>query len=76
MNKIAKTNHLRNDLCWEIFCCEPIRWYGYNDSYWWNKVSKRQEVKRQKCSKCGKVYEIDFETNIVKEVNNHDGIHL
>ncbi len=68
MRKIAETNHLRNDLSWSIFCCEVIRWTGYNDQYWWKEVSKREEVRRKQCSKCGKVYEIDFESNVVKEV--------
>jgi hypothetical protein len=67
MRKKAVFSQSRNDLLWEFFCCETIRWYGYNDPYWWCELSGRQEVKTGRCGKCGKVYELDFETGEVKE---------
>lgn len=41
MNK-AKLNKIRNDLFWNFFDLESgnmITWQGYEDSFWWNRVS-------------------------------------
>jgi len=40
--KKARFQQLRNDLFWEIYDSENnkiITWSGYNDYYWWSKIS-------------------------------------
>lgn len=78
--KIAKFEIHRNDMYWnycdmaetdkgyEFFHC---RWIGYNDAFWWDTVSTKEE--NQTISVTGdkgtvKKYRIDFHTNIVTEV--------
>ena len=70
---------MSNDLFWD--CCISdtsnikkmeffhIKWYGYNDAYWWNNVAESKRV-----SKCvgslgtTKYFKIDFHTLEVEEV--------
>lgn len=65
---IAKPSCHRNDLSWSVrINGETIWWHGYNDAYWWDKVSISEQARR-KTAKDGTIYEIDFRSNKVTKV--------
>lgn len=62
---------LRNDMFWSIYCCETLRWTGYNDSNWWDNVARKHMEKGtnlRECSKCNKKWRISYNTNEAEEV--------
>jgi hypothetical protein len=63
----ARFQQLSNDLYWSLYLFEPdehLKWIGYDDYYWWDKVSKSEQF-RVKTSKSGTRYQLDPETHIV-----------
>lgn len=70
MPKHVRFSQINNDLFWEMVTSkgEIIRWSGYNDSYWWNKVSK-DPTQRRRTDKDGNVWEIDFQTDEASIIN-------
>ena len=64
----ASQSAQRNDLFWSLFVDgERLTWTGYNDDYWWDKVSKSGAA-RERVTKTGRRFAIDFETSIVTEI--------
>jgi hypothetical protein len=65
---MARFSKSRNDLSWDTrIDGETLRWTGYNDDYWWDKVSKSGAA-RERVTKTGRRFVIDFETSIVTEI--------
>jgi hypothetical protein len=67
----VRYNLSRNDMSWQIYCCETLWWKGYNDSNWWNNVVPENEKKGrdiQECSKCHKKYKLYYAHNEVHEI--------
>ncbi len=80
--KIAKFSQSGNDLYWEYWCdicmntdfkkwidCKNrrISWNGYNDQYWWDKVSKSEQSTIRTTS-CGKKLKITHRGFVSEEV--------
>ncbi len=63
----AKFSQSRNDMHWSVFTLEDgfIRWGGYDDTYWWDNVSKADNTRTRTGEKSGKTYVIDFVTGEV-----------
>ena len=42
------------DMSWTIYCCETLRWTGYGDSYFWDKMTEElvEAYHIRACSKC------------------------
>lgn len=57
----------RNDLYWSVWTADDgtIRWIGYDDDYWWDKVSISPDKRTRTGSKSGKIYTIDFNSGDV-----------
>ena len=46
--RIARFEQIRNDLFWTLYDSESdklIRWQGYDDSYWWQNISKTDQFR-------------------------------
>jgi len=71
----AKFCQLRNDLYWELFTLEDgkIRWTGYDDDFWWNKVSTDPQFFRKVGKTTGQVYLLNPLTNEVVVGEKKDG---
>lgn len=72
----AEFSQLSNDLFWTCFIYDSkkgewfkIKFYGYNDSYWWNNVSERNRIKTVTGDKgTQRIFELDYKTLEVMEV--------
>lgn len=74
----GKANHAQysNDLYWTCYIFDNknsewfrIKFYGYNDSYWWDNVSEKARRKTVKGDKgTQKTFELDYKTLEVVEV--------
>lgn len=67
----ARHDQLSNDLFWDIWSRdedELLRWSGYNDGYWWQKVAPTDQFQIRVGKKTGKRYRLNPETNEVHEV--------
>lgn len=45
----AEFSQSRNDLYWKFWAGEDgmIRWTGYDDAYWWDKVSETDAARKR-----------------------------
>ena len=74
----AKFSVSRNDIFWEccLYTCEDgefewyqPKWFGYNDSYWWDNVSEEASVVVCKGDKgTEKKFKLNYKTLDVVEV--------
>jgi hypothetical protein len=64
---IAKFSQSRNDMYWKFWADADgtIMWTGYDDSYWWDNVSKSDSFVVQKGSETGRIFRLHPETNTV-----------
>ncbi|MCK9593602.1 MAG: hypothetical protein M0Q91_16485 [Methanoregula sp.] len=72
-----------NDLSWTWWCtdyncvhnnvtdcdvsCQRQYWSGYNDMFWWRNVSITAQFLIKTC-KCGKLFLLDIQKNVVYEI--------
>lgn len=51
----------RNDLCWSYYDSKDgsIRWWGYNDGFWWLNVAPSNQFRKQTGKITGLVYTLD-----------------
>lgn len=69
----AEFSRLGRDLFWEFYGFNDnnefvkVKWFGYNDDFWWNIVSITEQAQISIGSD-GRRYKIDFKTNSVLEV--------
>ena len=61
-----------NDMFWSIYDWNPktmegetIRWSGYDDDFWWNKISVTDQFQVRVSVKTGRVYRLNPETGEV-----------
>lgn len=64
---MAEFDQLRNDLYWKFPAGADglIRWTGYDDDYWWERVSKDPRTRTRRGEITGRTFVIDFETGEV-----------
>lgn len=67
----AEFSQSRNDLHWKIWTPEDgfIYWTGYDDAYWWDRVSLADHARTRVGEKTGDTYVIDFDTQRVTVVS-------
>jgi len=87
----AKFEIIRNDMFWECYIDDfrrcgtgfhsvwySIRWYGYNDSYWWENVAKKDCVAKCTGQKVNgknwkeKYFKLNYETLDVEEISEEE----
>jgi hypothetical protein len=65
---IATFERLSRDLYWTYWHeGERVSWSGYDDAYWWDRVSTTEQSSIRTL-KSGKKLRVDFKTNAVFEV--------
>jgi hypothetical protein len=64
---IAKFSQSRNDMYWKFWADADgtIMWTGYDDSYWWDNVSKSDVFLVKRGAKTGRLFKLCPETNTV-----------
>ena len=60
----ARFSQSRNDMYWTLFTSGdgPIRWIGYDDDFWWERVSPTETWRRKVGPTSGKIYTLDPHT--------------
>lgn len=63
----ASFSQSRNDMYWTLYARPDgtIRWTGYDDSFWWDNVSKGDQFRKKVGPVSGRVYTLDPATNEV-----------
>lgn len=73
LNGTAEFSRLGRDLFWKFYAFNDnnefvkVKWYGYDDDFWWYNVSITEQAQIRVGSD-GRKYRIDFKTNRVSEV--------
>ena len=64
----AEFSQSRNDMHWSIYAGEDgfVRWGGYDDDYWWDKVSPTDSARNRVGKVTGRTYRLDHETCAVE----------
>ena len=63
----ARFGQSRNDMHWEVFDLEDgfVRWSGYDDSHWWDRVSNTPAFRDRTGKVTGRLYTLDPHTHNV-----------
>lgn len=63
----ADADQIGNDLYWKAYAGADgfIRWTGYDDANWWNRVSKTDAARERIGKVTARVYRLDHDTNVV-----------
>jgi hypothetical protein len=63
----AEFDQLSNDLFWKFYAGEDgfVRWVGYDDANWWDKVSTEAHVRTRVGKKTGRNFVLDHATGVV-----------
>lgn len=63
----AEFDQIGNDLYWKVYAGEDgfIRWTGYDDSNWWDRVSKTDAARNRVGKVTGRTFRLDHDTNEV-----------
>lgn len=64
----ADFDQINNDLYWKFYAGEDgfIRWTGYDDNNWWDKVSKSDNFRQKTGKQTGRIFELNPDTNEVE----------
>ena len=65
---IADFDQINNDLYWKFYAGEDefVRWTGYDDNNWWDKVSKSDNFRQKTGKHTGRIFELNPDTNEVE----------
>lgn len=67
MPQTASFSQLRNDLYWSLYAGEDgmIRWTGYDDANWWDRVSKTDAARKRVGKVTGRTFVLNCDTGEV-----------
>lgn len=79
LNGTAERKKFGNDLYWNFHALDKnndfefveVKWIGYNDDFWWNKVATTEQAQIQIGSN-GRKYRIDFHACKVTEIQEEN----
>jgi hypothetical protein len=67
----AEVDHLSNDIFFSIYILgenETLRWTGYNDAYWWNKVAPTDQFQILTMVRTGNRYRLNPQSREVTRI--------
>lgn len=63
----ATFSQSRHDMYWRLYAGTDgtLRWIGYDDEFWWEKVATLPQFYRQKGSVTGRIFDLNPNTGVV-----------